>query len=140
MFAAIGMTFVWLGFVLALSFLEAPLKFRAPGITRQLGLGIGRLVFKALNGAELLLAVLIAVFAVADDGAGALPWLYWPLVALLGAQTAMLHLHMDKRAARLVQGETLPKDHVHLVYIGLELVKVALLVGMGVQLMQEIAG
>jgi len=27
--------------VLAISFLEAPLKFRAPGITIQLGLGIG---------------------------------------------------------------------------------------------------
>ena len=41
--------FVWLGMVFAISFLEAPLKFRAPGITIPLGLGIGRLVFRALN-------------------------------------------------------------------------------------------
>lgn len=27
---AIAVTFVWLGMVLAISFLEAPLKFRAP--------------------------------------------------------------------------------------------------------------
>ena len=30
---AVAVTFVWLGMVLAISFLEAPLKFRAPGIT-----------------------------------------------------------------------------------------------------------
>jgi len=42
--------FVWLGMVVAISFVETPLKFRAPGITVPLGLGIGRLVFRALNG------------------------------------------------------------------------------------------
>src|SRR5664279_3321230 len=47
-----AVAFVWLGMVLAISFLEAPLKFRAPGITLPLGLGIGRLVFRALNGCE----------------------------------------------------------------------------------------
>ena len=44
--------FVWLGMVLAISFLETPLKFRAPGVTMQIGLGIGRLVFRALNVVE----------------------------------------------------------------------------------------
>ena len=53
---AVAAVFVWLGMVLAISFLEAPLKFRAPGITIQLGLGIGRLVFRALNICEVALA------------------------------------------------------------------------------------
>lgn len=48
--------FIWLGMVLAISFLETPLKFRAPGITVPLGLGVGRLIFRALNAAELALA------------------------------------------------------------------------------------
>jgi hypothetical protein len=43
----LAVPFVWLGMVLAISFLGAPLKFRAPGITVALGLGIGRLVFRA---------------------------------------------------------------------------------------------
>src|SRR5215207_233169 len=43
--------------VLAISFLEAPLKFRAPGVTLQIGLGIGRMVFRALNTVEALLTV-----------------------------------------------------------------------------------
>ncbi|HPZ93893.1 MAG TPA: hypothetical protein PK871_03115, partial [Mycobacterium sp.] len=53
---AVAAVFVWLGMVLAISFLEAPLKFRAPGVTIQLGLGIGRLVFRALNICEVVLA------------------------------------------------------------------------------------
>ncbi|GCE41717.1 probable conserved transmembrane protein [Rhodococcus wratislaviensis] len=38
---SIAVTFIWLGMVVAISFLEAPLKFRAPGVTVPLGLGIG---------------------------------------------------------------------------------------------------
>lgn len=45
-------TFVWLGMVFAISFLEAPLKFRAPGVDLRIGLGIGRLVFRALNSSR----------------------------------------------------------------------------------------
>ena len=35
-----GLACVWLGMVLAISFLEAPLKFRAPRVTLSPGLGI----------------------------------------------------------------------------------------------------
>ncbi|HQO86046.1 MAG TPA: hypothetical protein PKX84_00190, partial [Bacteroidia bacterium] len=47
---------LWIGFVSAISFMEAWLKFRAPGITIPLGLGIGRLVFNVLNKIEWVLA------------------------------------------------------------------------------------
>ena len=50
---AVAVAFVWLGMVVAISFLEAPLKFRAPNVTLQVGLGIGRLVFRALNSVEI---------------------------------------------------------------------------------------
>ena len=46
---ATAVTFVWLGMVLAISFIEAPLKFTAPGVDLRIGLGIGRIVFRALN-------------------------------------------------------------------------------------------
>src|SRR5690625_7340569 len=58
---ATAATFVWLGMVLAISFIEAPLKFRAPEVTLRIGLGIGRLVFRGLNIAEVVLAVLLPV-------------------------------------------------------------------------------
>ncbi len=58
---AVAVTFCWLGMVLAISFIEAPLKFRAPGVTLQIGLGIGRMVFRALNTVETAFAVAIIV-------------------------------------------------------------------------------
>jgi hypothetical protein len=50
-----------LGAIIALSFLEAPLKFLAPGITIPLGLGIGRLVFTALNVAAGIVLVVLTL-------------------------------------------------------------------------------
>ncbi|GAA4284284.1 hypothetical protein GCM10022261_18150 [Brevibacterium daeguense] len=50
---------VWLGLIIGISLIEAPLKFQAPGITIPLGLGIGRLVFAAMNVVELVIAVIL---------------------------------------------------------------------------------
>ncbi len=55
------MPFVWLGLVVAISFIETPLKFRAPGVTHALGVGIGRIVFKVLNRVEAVIAMVILV-------------------------------------------------------------------------------
>ena len=53
-----AVAFVWLGMALAISFLEVPLKFRAPGVTMPIGLGIGRIVFRALKLVETVLAAI----------------------------------------------------------------------------------
>jgi hypothetical protein len=55
----IMLPFLWCGMVFAISFIETPLKFRAPGMTRALGVGMGRLVFKVLNLFEAAMAVAI---------------------------------------------------------------------------------
>ncbi|WP_262002361.1 hypothetical protein [Microbacterium sp. Mcb102] len=52
-----------LGAIIAISFLEAPLKFLAPGVTIPIGLGIGRLVFTALN---VLAGVVLIVLTVVN--------------------------------------------------------------------------
>ncbi|MCU4174022.1 hypothetical protein [Carboxylicivirga sp. N1Y90] len=49
----------WAGMISAISFIEAWLKFKAPRVTREIGLGIGKLVFTALNRVELVLLLLI---------------------------------------------------------------------------------
>jgi len=59
-----GVAFTWLGMVLAISFLEAPLKFRAPDVTVRIGLGIGRIVFRALNTVEVVLAAVLVAAVV----------------------------------------------------------------------------
>lgn len=128
---AVAVPFVWLGMVLAISFLEAPLKFRARGITLPLGLGMGRLVFRALNLAEISLAALLTVVFVALRPSGP----SWALLAaawlLLAVQIGVLRPRLDHRAAAVVAGRTPPPSRQHLAYIALEAAKVPLLAVLG---------
>ena len=84
---AIALPFVWLGLLLGISAIETPLKFKAPGITLELGLGIGRLVFRALNRVELAIAVVLTI-VVAHLARS------WPL-ALLVVTDALLVFQVD---------------------------------------------
>ncbi|MEU7818032.1 hypothetical protein [Pseudonocardia sp. NPDC049154] len=128
----VGVPFLWCGAVLAISFLETPLKFRAAGITLQLGLGIGALVFRALNLGELVLAVVLtAVLAIAPSGLAL--GLLGGLWALLLVQVLVVRRRLDHRTAELIAGAELPRSRLHLVYIVLELAKIALLPTLAVQ-------
>ncbi|MGW4090857.1 hypothetical protein [Nocardia sp. NPDC004750] len=123
---------LWLGMVLAISFLEAPLKFRAPGVTLALGLGIGRLVFRALNTVEAVLAVLLVLAAVIV-GPGAATWAWLCVAAaVLAVQIVVVRPPLSRRSDRVLAGEKLPRSHAHYWYIGLEVVKVVTLVGLAI--------
>ncbi|MFD4638629.1 hypothetical protein ACFWN2_15035 [Lentzea sp. NPDC058436] len=122
---------IWLGMVLAIS-IEAPLKFRAPGITLPLGLGIGRLVFRALNASEIVLAAGTAVtFALVPRPLPATVLLI-ALAVTLAVQVTVLRPRLEARAAVIIAGETPPKSGTHLVYIALEGLKVLMLVAFAV--------
>ena len=132
---AAAVIFVWLGMVLAISFMETPLKFRAPGVTVQLGLGIGRLVFRALNVAELVLAsILVVALTVATPpvGVGASVAM---LIAVLAVQVALVRPVLTRRTDRVLAGENPPRSQAHYWYVGLELVKVVALPITGVMVM-----
>ena len=130
---AAATVFVWLGMVLAISFLEAPLKFRAPGITIQLGLGIGRLVFRALNLCEVVLAaVVLAVAVLGRPPVGAFVAVA-VAVAALGVQMVGVRPALTRRSDAVLADASVAesgRSHAHVVYVGFEVVKVvALLVG-----------
>ncbi|MDA3635281.1 MULTISPECIES: hypothetical protein [Rhodococcus] len=118
----------WLGMVAAISFLEAPIKFRAPGVSLAIGLGIGRKVFTALNAVELVLALMLAASCiVAKPDTPALT--FFVLVAMmLVVQVVVIRPWLGRRSDRVLAGEDLPRSTMHLVYIAFELVKVVLLV------------
>ncbi|MCH9668689.1 MAG: hypothetical protein K0U80_12645 [Actinomycetia bacterium] len=130
---AVAALFTWFGMVVAISFIEAPLKFRAPGVTLKIGLGIGRLVFRALNTAEVLLAVLVVIAAVLGSlPPGANAAIATACVALLVQLMAVRPLLTRRSNAVLTQsGEAeSTRSRAHHAYVGLELVKlIALLVG-----------
>ncbi|ONM48361.1 hypothetical protein [Nocardia donostiensis] len=123
---------LWLGMVLAISFLEAPVKFRAPGVTVALGLGIGRLVFRALNAVEVVLAVLLVLAALVAAPSGA-TWIWLGIaVVVLAVQVAVVRPPLSRRSDRVLAGEDLPRSHAHYWYIGLEVVKVVVLIGLAI--------
>lgn len=130
---ALVCTFMWVGFVCAISFLEAWLKFRAPGVTLPIGLGIGRLVFGALNKMELVLALAILVDLLRDRRSP-LRWLWVCLpVALLLLQTFWLLPALDVRAELVIRNGPLPPSQLHFVYVAFEVVKVVALAVFGVR-------
>ena len=134
---AVALMFVWLGMVLAVSFLEAPLKFRAPGVTLPIGLGIGRLVFRALNSAESFLAVgILTGLAVGHPPIGVIVASAVVFIALV-AQLLGVRPRLARRSDAVLAGQNAPRSRAHYAYVGLEVVKVIALAVGGILLLSS---
>ena len=132
---AVAAVFVWLGMVSAISFIETPLKFRAPGVTLQIGLGIGRLVFRTLNTCELALAaVVVTCFAITPPTTG-IGFAAAVAVLTLLAQVLAVRPRLTRRSDAVLAGGEGPRSRAHWAYVGLEVVKVVALVIVGVSLL-----
>ncbi|MGI9549823.1 MAG: hypothetical protein ACR2MT_01385 [Aurantibacter sp.] len=135
---ALASVFIWIGFVGAISFMEAWLKFQAPGIDLPLGLGIGRLVFHALNKVEWVLALL----AITNMVAGRTKMftvrnLFFILpIAILLIQTFSTLPILDARAQMHIDGLDVPPSNAHFLYVAMEVVKVASLFIFGIKLLK----
>lgn len=121
--------FLWIGFVCAISFMEAWLKFRAPGITLPLGLGIGRIVFNALNKVEwvLVIAILATTFFSGKSVLKVQNLLLFVPVLLLLVQTFWLLPALDARAELHIQGKIVSPSNLHFYFLAFEAVKVVCL-------------
>lgn len=131
---AAGLSFLCLGMVLAISFLEAPLKFRAPGVTLKIGLGIGRLVFQALNTIEVVLAALILIAVALGSPAAAAVTALIAAAVVLALQLVAVRPRLARRSDAVLGGEDGPRSHAHFAYAGLEAVKAVALIAGGVVL------
>ena len=127
----ISIPFCWLGMVIAISFIEAPLKFRAPGITLPLGLGIGSLVFSALNKIELVLAAALLLLHLREN-AGRLSRIILMTICIgLSLQILWLLPALKERASLIMSGSTPAPSSHHLAFGGLEVLKAILLLTLG---------
>lgn len=135
---AVAVLFVWLGMVLAISFIEAPLKFRAPGVTLRIGLGIGRLVFRALNTVEVVLAAVLVVAIVIDPPATVTIVAVCAAVVMLVGQL-MIRPALNRRSDAVLAApdgaDPGGRSRAHYGYVALELVKVLALIVGGVALL-----
>jgi hypothetical protein len=130
--------FIWLGMVLAISFLEAPLKFRAPGVDLPTGLGIGRIVFRALNRIEVALALVTLAAIVAGQPTGLAAALTAVILAVLAVQLIAVRPRLNRRTDRVLAGQPSPRSTTHLYYVGLEATKVLTLAALGISLLVEL--
>ena len=135
---AVAVTFVWLGMVLAISFLEAPLKFRAPDVTLQIGLGIGRLVFRALNTVEVAFALVIVAIVASGTGGSTPPRIvvaFAVAIAALAIQLIAVRPRLTRRSDAVLAGSEGPRSRAHYAYVGLEAVKTVALLVAGILLL-----
>lgn len=137
---ALPSVFLWIGFVCAISFMEAWLKFRAPGITLPLGLGIGSLVFKALNKVEWVFVILMALdlFLFHRSGIDLSRILFLIALLILIIQTLWLLPALDARIPLYQQGVEVPASPLHFYYVGTEVVKVVCLIITGIHFLKSI--
>ncbi len=131
----IASPFIWFGAVGAISFMEAPLKFTAPNITIPLGLGIGMIVFHALNRVEIVLCLLLALSFFMARPKGKLALTAFAVIALdLIIQTFVLFPMLDARAIQVINGTAPPFSQLHVVYIASDSIKILLLLILGFSL------
>jgi hypothetical protein len=132
---AAAATLIWLGMVLAISFLEAPLKFRAEGLELRVGLAIGRIVFRALNIAEVGWAVVIALCLSVTGPSGPVLVLAAVTAVLLAVQLLLVRPRLTRRSAHVLAGQDAPRSRAHHAYIGLEVLKLGALAVLGAALL-----
>ena len=120
-----------IGMIVAISFLEAPLKFLAPGITIPLGLGIGRLVFTALNVAAGIVLVVLTLASLRPRPTRP------PLVLLTSiwlvylVEVVVIRPVLNRRSDLVIAGAQAPStDWAHYAYIAADAALLVLLVAL----------
>ena len=133
--ARLGLTLVvliWAGMVAGISFLEAWVKFRAPSLSLTEGLDVGRHVFGALNLVEIALGACALALTVTGRPSRTVAAAAALAAAIVALQSVWLLPVLDARVDVLLAGGTPPSAPYHVVYIGLEVVKLASLLTAGV--------
>lgn len=123
--------FLWAGMTMGISMLAVPTLFTAGSIARPVVLDVARVVFTALNKAEVV--ALIALLITIRVGGRARNW--WGFGAVLTliviAQGVWLIPELSARTDMIIAGGTPPPSMAHAIYSTLELVKVGLLLFVG---------
>ena len=118
---------LWMGFLIAISFMEAPLKFQAPSVTLPIGLEIGRIIFGTLNKMEWVLLLVILLSFILSQSTRPQIILIVCLAAILLFQTFYLLPILDTRAESIISGTDPGPSKIHFSFVALEVVKLILL-------------
>jgi len=133
-------TFIWVGFICAISFMESWLKFQAPNITTEIGLGIGKLVFGALNIMEFVFMVIITsnYIVLFKKRKLQLSSAFLIVITIVLLQTFWLLPTLSQRAELIIQNVQVQKSNFHVVYVLLEIIKTICLFYFGTNLLKTL--
>ncbi|MGO8969376.1 MAG: hypothetical protein ACLQDQ_07365 [Myxococcaceae bacterium] len=119
---------LWAGIVIGISFIEAPVKFHAPTLTRVVAFDVGRTVFRASQYVQAAFALL----AVGAALLGRVPRWTWVCLGLgvssLVVQMGWLFPLLDSRAQAIISGGVPSGANPHGAYGALEVAKLLALV------------
>jgi hypothetical protein len=124
-------SFLWVGMTIGISMIATPVRFTAQTITRPIALDVGRVVFAALNKAELLALVLLLIVVRVSGRATKYLGFCGALALILIAQSVWLIPELSERTQMIINGIEPPKSYAHAIYSSLELAKIALLLWLG---------
>ena len=123
--------FTWAGMTAGVSLLATPVRFTATSITRPVALDVGRVVFAALNKAELV-AVILLLIIVRMSGRSRELWIGCSvLILIVLAQGVWLIPELAARTDMILSGTQPPPSYAHAIYSSLELAKIGLLLFLG---------
>lgn len=119
---------IWAGMLLGVSFLASPAKFAAPSLSLPTALDVGRQVFGTYNRVEIALVLATLALALLGRLSTVWPWLVLAAVWLIVAvQSIWLLPILDARVGTILEGGQPPEAPWHVVYVGLEITKLAAL-------------
>lgn len=130
---------LWIGLLLGVSFLATPAKFLAPSLSLAVALDVGRQTFGVFNKVEWALAILLLALVLAGPKArlsiaGAVV-----LAVMVVVETLWLLQVLDQRVGLIIAGQQPPESSLHVVYIVLQIVKLAVLCGLAAAAARRLA-
>ncbi len=122
---------LWAGLALGVSFIATPAKFDAASLTLPTALEVGQVTFSISHVVQWGISVVLAIAVIWSRAR----WRLLPAlaIAVLAVQHVVVLPALGERTAAVMAGAA-PGSSLHLVYIGLELVKLILLVAAGLLL------
>jgi hypothetical protein len=126
-----AITFIWAGFILAISFMEAWVKFRAETLEFPTALEVGMHVFGALNFVERIFSIilLVYIFYYYQDKIIVIAGL--SIFTFVVAQSGYLLPELNEHAQLILQGMQPEKSSVHKMYVLMEIIKLSALIVLG---------
>jgi hypothetical protein len=125
-----ALAFAWIGLLAGIA-VEAVVRFDAPGLTRAVGLSVGKVVFAAIAGVERIIFGVAAILAFVARPPKLARIMLVGIGAVLLVEQAFLLPVLAARADMYIQGQTPPPSSTHMLYVTGEAIKLALLAAMG---------